>query len=58
MKAVALFLRGNPAPQLRLLLALDDPSSQLAAFEAARTAEPGLASEPRFSLRAAPLLEL
>ena len=58
MKAVALFLRGNPAPQLRLLLALDDPSSQLAAFEAARAAEPGLASDPRFTLRAAPLLKL
>lgn len=58
MKAVALFLHRNPAPQLRLLLALDDPSSQRAAFEAARAAEPGLASEPRFTLRAAPLLKL
>ena len=58
MGAVAAFLRGHPTPQLRLLLALDDPSTQLAAFEAAHAAEPGLAAEPRFSLRAAPLLAL
>jgi O-acetyl-ADP-ribose deacetylase (regulator of RNase III) len=58
MGAVAAFLRGHSTPQLRLLLALDDPSTQLAAFEAAHAAELGLASESRFSLRAAPLLAL
>ena len=58
MGAVATFLRGHPTPQLRLLLALDDTTTQLTAFEAAHAAEPGLAAEPRFSLRAAPLLAL